>query len=72
MKKVKNFSFILLFVCLFFFHYGRNIVVPVTWPTDSSAGAEVSRANADYVRFLESQLASLTMKDGPGSSINNK
>lgn len=68
MKKVKNFSFILLFV--FFFHYGRNIVVPVTWPTDSRAGAEVSRANADYVRFLESQVASLTMKDGPGSSIN--
>lgn len=42
----------------------------MTWPTDSRAGAEVSRANADYVRFLESQVASLTMKDGPGSSIN--
>ncbi|KAG5534406.1 hypothetical protein RHGRI_022506 [Rhododendron griersonianum] len=46
-----------------------NIVVPVTWPADSSAGTEVSRTNADYVRFLESQIASLTMKDEPGSSI---
>lgn len=41
----------------------------MTWPADSSAGMEVSRTNADYVRFLESQIASLTMKDEPGSSI---
>ncbi|XP_057501171.1 uncharacterized protein LOC130785117 [Actinidia eriantha] len=45
-----------------------NLVVPMTWPADSSAGTNTSRADADYVRFLESQIASLSLKNEPGSS----
>ncbi|GFS33792.1 P-loop containing nucleoside triphosphate hydrolases superfamily protein [Actinidia rufa] len=47
-----------------------NLVVPMTWPADSSAGTNTSRADADYVRFLESQIASLSLNDEPGSSRN--
>ncbi|KAH7853124.1 hypothetical protein Vadar_033555 [Vaccinium darrowii] len=45
-----------------------NLVVPVTWPANTSACTEISHANADYVRSLESRLASLSMKDEPGPS----
>ncbi|KAH7852474.1 hypothetical protein Vadar_025206 [Vaccinium darrowii] len=46
----------------------RNLVVPVTWPANRNARTEISHANADHVRSLESQIASLNMKDEPGPS----
>ncbi|CAL5324119.1 hypothetical protein CsSME_00003082 [Camellia sinensis var. sinensis] len=45
-----------------------DVVVPMTWPVDSSAGRKTSLADADHVRFLESQVASLSLKDEPGST----
>ncbi|KAH7852774.1 hypothetical protein Vadar_029088 [Vaccinium darrowii] len=46
----------------------RNLVVPVTWPANTNARTEISHATADYVRSLESRIASLSMKDEPGPS----
>ncbi|KAE9466280.1 hypothetical protein C3L33_01804, partial [Rhododendron williamsianum] len=40
-----------------------NIVVPVTWPADSSAGMEVSRTNADYGLQIPSEVQNEQSED---------
>ncbi|KAG5534410.1 hypothetical protein RHGRI_022510 [Rhododendron griersonianum] len=44
-----------------------NLVVPVTWPDDSSTGKRTSTADSDC---LGRRLASLSIMDEPGSSSN--
>uniref|UniRef100_A0A5B6ZB49 Helicase MAGATAMA 3 n=1 Tax=Davidia involucrata TaxID=16924 RepID=A0A5B6ZB49_DAVIN len=48
-----------------------NLVVPMTWPADSDAVSETSLADADSVQFLESQVASLSLRDEPESSTTS-
>ncbi|KAL6959712.1 hypothetical protein U1Q18_039865 [Sarracenia purpurea var. burkii] len=45
-----------------------NLVVPMSWPADSGGGRLTPLSDADHVRLLESRVASLSLKDEPGSS----
>ncbi|CAL5371478.1 unnamed protein product [Camellia sinensis] len=48
-----------------------NLVVPVTSPANSSSGTKANLADADHVQFLQSPVASLSLKDTPtGSSYS--
>ncbi|KAH7851793.1 hypothetical protein Vadar_016547 [Vaccinium darrowii] len=49
-----------------------NLVVPMTWPADSSSGTRTSTADSYYLQSLGSQLASLRITDEPCSSSNSK
>ncbi|KAL7231117.1 hypothetical protein ACSBR2_009396 [Camellia fascicularis] len=49
-----------------------NLAIPVTWPTDSSAGRKTFLADDDHVWFLESQVASLSLNHAPGPSTNRR
>ncbi|KAA8532132.1 hypothetical protein F0562_006726 [Nyssa sinensis] len=45
-----------------------NLVLPMTWPVDSDAVNETTLADADSMELLQSQVASLSLRDEPGSS----
>ncbi|KAI8018684.1 putative helicase MAGATAMA 3 [Camellia lanceoleosa] len=45
-----------------------NLVVPATWPANSSSGTKAYLAGADHVQFLQSRVASLSLKDTPAGS----
>ncbi|KAL7192744.1 hypothetical protein ACSBR2_024545 [Camellia fascicularis] len=48
-----------------------NLVVPATLPANSSSGTKANLADADHVQFLQSPVASLSLKDTPtGSSYS--
>ncbi|CAL5371477.1 unnamed protein product [Camellia sinensis] len=45
-----------------------NLAVPATWPANSSSGTKAYLAGADHVQFLQSRVASLSLKDTPAGS----
>ncbi|KAF5957932.1 hypothetical protein HYC85_005157 [Camellia sinensis] len=54
----------------------RNLAVPATSPANSSSGTKANLADVDHVQFLQSRVASPSLKDTPGGSSysrrNNK
>ncbi|GFY87671.1 hypothetical protein Acr_05g0013100 [Actinidia rufa] len=48
-----------------------NLEVPMSWPADTSGGRKTTLSNTD-LRLLESQVASLSLKDEPGPSTSAK